>query len=1090
MSSQFTYPGDNGSIIWSEQSHDQSSLQYVDANDTIIDDSTINESYVSATDANETQYFSILEHSDDITLEDLQNLTIGNVDGQENIVMTEDLAPAVHDEINQESQGNDEGTEVIVFTVDGSDDLYGIQLAQDEEGNIQKYQFKFRTTEDGQLEAIPETVELLPSDNQTTGAEVTQINTGKVQQQQKYFVVQTQDGRDQQSTEVSQQEVPEENISNEGERQVPLEFAETIDTKHLKKEIAQNHISYPSDEEPLEPMDSVIIKSEIMENIALQNSPINPVNIKQEQFVEEDDDQDEENYNDETLRAPSDHYEESEHPEIIIKQQPQEEMLEAGSDNEQEEIISGQLEQVSGCVSEVSQEEVVVSAANPYNQEQLIEKIMHQNCQIEVEYDNAAEEQERVHQEYNFNEVYSGPENEQLDSAESTDDPNISAHDSDSEQYEIVEGLHVTGEVNDEHQEELVTTDSEPVIHQVVERYQQQNIERTNILKHPVDNTNKNQKSKKPLVSVNYYVVYPEKENVNSLAGNTAVPKVTRPNPRSVLRTSFVKPKEQEKNKKVATDTAPECDLFHKRFAKNKEAMRAKLFHNFLNRTTIPHAPVRHQRQPRKQEIKPVVERSDEEIIVQEVMISSNGFIESLNEGMKNRHQVTAVVELSDSEDERTLRKSHRTQRQTSESELSVIEIHSDDDTDLAKKVCLDTTIKRGKGQSNKSDSGSPNKRRRGRPPKKNKLLVHETSPSSKIPVSKCSYPQSEAIEPDKEESDFIPSGINIDKKEIACPKCPKTFPSQNSLNTHIIHHNLENSLKNKAIMNSKSISASRQSILPKIEYNHKCQSCEETFKNSILLRKHNCTRKQVSLSCSVCLKQFRDLALLNIHRKSHIKSNLVTNTSVAKISPKKRLSRPSSSLVKSPKAKTGVMSKNTFKCKQCMKVCESEDSLATHMKIHKKFLCSSCSAVFSSRLLLDTHVRTNCVKIMSPTNRRLSFKIRKSFVHTPPKRVTICQTNEKSFNTTVLNQTASSLNLECDICNTKFTTYRTWYTHKVQKHGLNTPDKSLLCKAKTRIYKPKAAHGGIPANDRMKKAYAALRQKLAEMQETSNIAQ
>lgn len=63
-----------------------------------------------------------------------------------------------------------------------------------------------------------------------------------------------------------------------------------------------------------------------------------------------------------------------------------------------------------------------------------------------------------------------------------------------------------------------------------------------------------------------------------------------------------------------------------------------------LYRTTIPQAPVRQTRQPRKQEIKPVSERRDEEIIVQEVMISSNGFVENLNQKFKNKKLQVGLI--------------------------------------------------------------------------------------------------------------------------------------------------------------------------------------------------------------------------------------------------------------------------------------------------------------------------------------------------------------------------------------------------------------------------------------------------------------
>lgn len=69
-----------GTVIWNE-SEDQNTSQYFDANNTIINDCTINESYNTAIGSdNETQYLSILENdAAELTLEDLSNLTIGKV---------------------------------------------------------------------------------------------------------------------------------------------------------------------------------------------------------------------------------------------------------------------------------------------------------------------------------------------------------------------------------------------------------------------------------------------------------------------------------------------------------------------------------------------------------------------------------------------------------------------------------------------------------------------------------------------------------------------------------------------------------------------------------------------------------------------------------------------------------------------------------------------------------------------------------------------------------------------------------------------------------------------------------------------------
>lgn len=69
-----------GTVIFNE-SGVQNTSQYFDANNTIINDCTINESYNTAIGSdNETQYLSILESdAAELTLEDLSNLTIGKV---------------------------------------------------------------------------------------------------------------------------------------------------------------------------------------------------------------------------------------------------------------------------------------------------------------------------------------------------------------------------------------------------------------------------------------------------------------------------------------------------------------------------------------------------------------------------------------------------------------------------------------------------------------------------------------------------------------------------------------------------------------------------------------------------------------------------------------------------------------------------------------------------------------------------------------------------------------------------------------------------------------------------------------------------
>lgn len=178
---------------------------------------------------------------------------------------------------------------------------------------------------------------------------------------------------------------------------------------------------------------------------------------------------------------------------------------------------------------------------------------------------------------------------------EETEDFNV---ESDENDYQIVEGLHITGDVETNEIQEKQNT-----------------VNNTNILKPNKDSQKLLKKDNKVL----FYVVQPpEKENVDSLSlemSNLCRPKV---NPRSILKSSHamfqLRNEEQD-------------DRINKRFGRCKEAMQARLLHNFINKTTIPQAPIRKNRLPRKQKIKPV-ERMDEEIVVEEVMVSSFGFME------------------------------------------------------------------------------------------------------------------------------------------------------------------------------------------------------------------------------------------------------------------------------------------------------------------------------------------------------------------------------------------------------------------------------------------------------------------------------
>ncbi|XP_066254729.1 uncharacterized protein [Euwallacea similis] len=918
MSKQYIYSDgeqaviiSDGSIIWNQPQDE--TLPYFDANNPLVTDSSLNETYSTAIDSTEnTQYFSILDDSAELTLEDLSNLNLTL--GPEEVAVPPNNNSEVENK-DEEVTNVENNAEVVVFMLEGSKDLYGIQSTEDESGQIQRYQFTFRQTPGGQLEPIPETVVLLPNEDQASEEVVPQEALLNPEQ---YYLVPASLEHDKASFETSEEQyVKVQRVANGVE-----------ENNSLLNEVEENVVAEASQ---FDLRSAIDVKQEHLESI------IDKENVQSQEISQE------------TLHIT----------------------------NSREENY------------EVSENKPETLLGNFESEEHFYDHLISENNQIEVEYETEL--------------VTSGTNEEGIDNEAITENLRDTLEPLAGETQPVV-----VNNINpDQTPQDLVTHQTNPL---------------------------RGDKSRKSLDNVKYLVVYHEKENVDALSGahlaNSRVPtsKTLKPqsNSRSVLRTSFIKDPDKIENS-IGDKALPEDDVYHKRFAKNKDALLAKKFHNFLNRTTIPQAPVRKHRQPRKQLIKPIIERSKEEIIVQEVIVSSGGFVESGNKRIENgKLLVTAVVELSDSEEDtnpnRILNKKHLTKNQISD---KVIEITSDSEdtvvsgTDLQSN-CSDKSLKR------KSIHNLPTgtvKRKRGRPPRK-ALVTQEKSSV-----------------PDSTSSDLI-------KKEVICPYCPKTFPSQNSLNTHINHHKLNN-LQNKAKMNMP-----RQSLLRKLEYSHKCEKCEQTFKNNILLQKHECA-KNTSHSCPVCLQQFRNITLFNMHKKSHVKSNLIYNTSVLKVSPRK------ATVTKSP------LKSNCFKCSECPRVCDSETKLAVHVKTHKKIICSSCSATFTSKVLLDSHVRTNCVK-----NKRLAFTIQKNLAKPSPA---IANTN-KSLNRSVL-----GVKIECEQCPMKFSTFRSLYTHKVQNHGMSTPDKNLLVKPKKKIYKERGAHGGVPASQRLQKAFAAMKQKIIE---------
>lgn len=126
-------------IVWDHDAsaEDQVVIGYASASDGILAD-TISESFVTADDDSTTQYFSILETSSETILGDMSMAMDGTKEAEELAAEDDELQEVEPGEVT-----NVNGNDVMLYNVPG-DGLYGIQIAEDEHGNLQKYQFKLR----------------------------------------------------------------------------------------------------------------------------------------------------------------------------------------------------------------------------------------------------------------------------------------------------------------------------------------------------------------------------------------------------------------------------------------------------------------------------------------------------------------------------------------------------------------------------------------------------------------------------------------------------------------------------------------------------------------------------------------------------------------------------------------------------------------------------------------------------------------------------------------------------------------------------------------------------------------------------------
>lgn len=178
----------------------------------------------------------------------------------------------------------------------------------------------------------------------------------------------------------------------------------------------------------------------------------------------------------------------------------------------------------------------------------------------------------------------------------------------------------------------------------------------------------------------------------------------------------------------------------------------------------------------------------------------------------------------------------------------------------------------------------------------------------------------------------------------LACKTCGKVFKGVHNLSQHEQKHDdteclceqCGQSIKGKIAMRiHMNLKHSKKAFFP-------CIYCPEQFKMRIELQRHysKCKEKKQTIPdpvfCEICGKQFKNLTVLNMHKKIH------------------SIERP-------------------YKCEECSSTFRQAVALRTHRRVHSsvgKYCCDDCGMTFRWKQTYDKHL-TKCtassVKMTSP---------------------------------------------------------------------------------------------------------------------------
>lgn len=112
-------------IVWNQEIDTTFNYEN-DTNNTLAESNS--ESYISTQEnSNDTQYYSILETTNEVTLNDF------DINSCQNNIEESEYSTAITTEGQSE-----------IYRIEGSDELYAFELACDEEGNLQRFRYNLR----------------------------------------------------------------------------------------------------------------------------------------------------------------------------------------------------------------------------------------------------------------------------------------------------------------------------------------------------------------------------------------------------------------------------------------------------------------------------------------------------------------------------------------------------------------------------------------------------------------------------------------------------------------------------------------------------------------------------------------------------------------------------------------------------------------------------------------------------------------------------------------------------------------------------------------------------------------------------------